>query len=357
MSLFQPDEQARSAISSGVTFRFADGVERSVQVPQGGVVLDAGLAAELPLLYQCRSGSCSSCVARLVSGPSHPHSGGHSALLKTEYESGLRLLCQTEAAGDCIYELNYDSTAGSMRTSKVRAFVDEIERIASNVVRLKLELAADDWAAFRPGQFFQIRVPGTDEYRSYSPSSTPGSLPVLEFLIRLLPGGVMSQWLSSQAKPDDILELEGPFGAFFLREELRGPHILVAGGTGLAPILSILDTLKGLPGRKPRVVLSFGCTDPEALFCLDTLDLRRQWMPTLETRVSVDRGAAGGLLQGNPVDALDTGSGIDPASVAYLCGPPRMIDAARARLEALGVHPDNIFAEQFVPSSAVGEEA
>lgn len=339
-------------MAGDVTFAFADGVERSVGVRQGETVLEAGLTSDLPLLFQCRSGSCSSCVAKLVAGKTRPHTAGHSALLRSEHEAGMRLLCQTEAVGDCRFELAYDSSAGAVRATKAKAFVDAIERVAANAVRLRLELAADNWVDFCPGQFFQISVPGTDgAVRSYSPASTAADLPKMEFLIRLLPGGVMSQWLTDEAHPDDVVELEGGYGAFFLREKARVPHIFVAGGTGLAPMLSMLDALRVQPGRKPPMLLSFGCTDPDALFGLDAIRLREQWMPTLRSRISVDRGATGDLLGGTPVDALRPEDVTDPGTVAYLCGPPPMIDAARARLEALGVQPDNIFAEQFIASS------
>ncbi|WP_327753194.1 ring-hydroxylating dioxygenase ferredoxin reductase family protein [Sphingobium sp. SJ10-10] len=341
------------ADAADVLFAFADGVERSVSVTAGDTILDAGLAAELPLLYQCRSGSCSSCIAKLVEGETR-QAAGHTTLLRSEYEAGMRLLCQTHAVGACRFEMGYDSEAGTVRATKANAFVDEVERIASNVVRLRLELAADNWVDFRPGQFFQISVPGIGAVRSYSPASTPKDLPRLEFLIRLLPGGVMSEWLTDRAKPDDVVEIEGAFGAFFLREKVRAPHILVAGGTGLAPMLSILDALREQSGRRPRMLLSFGCTDPDALFGLDAIMLREQWMPTFRSRISVDRGATGDLLGGTPVDALLPEDVSDPDTVAYLCGPPRMIEAAHARLEALGVKPENIFAEQFVPSETTG---
>jgi benzoate/toluate 1,2-dioxygenase reductase subunit len=344
------------ADAAEISFAFADGVERSVSTSPGETILDAGLAADLPLLYQCRSGSCSSCIARLVKGET-TQAAGHTTLLRSEYEAGYRLLCQTQAAEPCSFELGYDSEAGAVKARKAKAFVDEVERIASNVVRLRLELADDYWVDFRPGQFFQITVPGVGAVRSYSPASTPKDLPRMEFLIRLLPGGVMSQWLTEQANPDDVIDIEGAFGAFFLREKVRAPHILVAGGTGLAPMLSILDALREQSGRRPSMLLSFGCTDPDALFGLDAISLREQWMPNFRSRVSVDRGATGNLLLGNPVEALRQEDVTDPDTVAYLCGPPRMIDAAHARLEALGVKPENIFAEQFVPSETAGVSA
>ncbi|MDH4555605.1 2Fe-2S iron-sulfur cluster binding domain-containing protein [Pseudomonas sp. BN417] len=334
-----------------VTFNFADGVSRSLSVAGDASILDAALEAEIPLLYQCRSGSCSSCVAQLSEGEAHTRLGASSTLLASEYAAGQRLLCLCQAQSDCTFELGYGSEVGSSVAQQVHVFVDSVERIASNVMRLTVELADGDSLDFRPGQFMQIEVPGYGSVRSYSPSSTAAELPKLEFLIRLLPGGAMSSFLEEKAAAEDVLTLTGPYGAFFLREEKRrAPHIFVAGGTGLAPILSMIDAMRQGGGRKPPMLLSFGCANPDALFCLDDIELRQQWLPSLEARICVDREPREGLHHGSPVSALREGD-VTPDTVAYLCGPQPMIDAATARLIELGVDPGNIFAEQFVASN------
>jgi benzoate/toluate 1,2-dioxygenase reductase subunit len=336
---------------NNVTLSFRDGFATSVAVQQGESVLDAALAAGIPVLHQCRSGSCSSCMARLVDGRAGMRAGASSTLLRSEFEAGDRLLCLTEPETDCTFALNYESDAAAAGVIKAHAFVDSVEKVASNVVRVSLELAEGAWLDFRPGQFIQVRVPGTDITRSYSPSSTAADLPRIELLVRILEDGVMSKWLEERAKPDDVLEIEGPFGNFFLREKVPAPHIMVAGGTGLAPILSMIDTIRRKPGRKPPILLSFGCAAPDQLFCLDDIELRRHWLPSLATRISVDRGASGALLSGNPVDAIREADVNHADAVAYLCGPPRMIEAATQRLTSLGMRPDNIYAEQFAPSN------
>jgi benzoate/toluate 1,2-dioxygenase reductase subunit len=335
-----------------VTLNFADGVSRSFDVAAKSTILDAALAADVPLLYQCQSGSCSSCIAQLSEGDAVTRPGASSTLLASEYAAGQRLLCLCQAQSDCTFELGYSSEVGSSVAKEVNAFVDSVERIASNVVRLTLELADGDWLDFRPGQFVQIEVPGFGVVRSYSPSSTLSNLPKLELLIRLLPGGAMSSYLEERAQAEDVLTLSGPYGAFFLREEKRrAPHIFVAGGTGLAPILSMIDALHQGSGRKPPMLLSFGCATPDALFCLDDIELRQQWLPSLEARICVDREPELGMHQGSPVSALREGDVSSADTVAYLCGPQPMINAATTRLIELGVDPANIFSELFVASN------
>ena len=337
--------------ASAITLRFSDGVEQSLTVKSGEAILDVALAAGVPILNQCRSGSCTSCTARLIEGSAPMRPGGGCALSRSEREEGLRLLCQTEAESNCTFEIDYDSNIGGTATVKGHAFVDTVQQLAPDVVRLQLELADGFWLSFLPGQYVQVQVPGTHESRSYSIASSPDQLPKIELLIRLLPGGLMSEWLTEKASADDVIELEGPYGNFFLRDKVRAPHILVAGGTGLAPMMSIIDVLRAKPGRKPDILLSFGCTRGDRLFHQDALELRQLWLPTLEVRVSAEIGPVDlGVLIGNPVQAVVGEDISDVDTVAYLCGPPGMIHAARTHLEKLGIKQENIFAEQFVAS-------
>jgi benzoate/toluate 1,2-dioxygenase reductase subunit len=335
-----------------VTLNFSDGVTKIFSVPANKNILDVALESDMPLLYQCRSGSCSSCLCTLNEGETSTVEGASSTLLPSEYDLGHRLLCVSQAEADCSFDLAYGSEVGGTGAHDVNVFIDSVERIGANTVRLTVELAEGEYMEFRPGQFMQFSVPGVGALRSYSPSSTNQNHPKMEFLIRLIPGGVMSTYLDEQAEVDQVLTLSGPYGAFFLREEhKRAPHIFVAGGTGLAPILSMIDTLRQSSGLKPKMLLSFGCATPEALFSLDDIQLREQWLPTLETRICVSEGAQEGQYLGNPVSPLTEADVTDPNTVAYLCGPQPMIDAATTRLLELGVKAENIFAEQFVASN------
>lgn len=335
-----------------VSLSFSNGARYAVDVRVGQSVLDAALAADVPILNQCHSGSCSSCQATLLKGEAPMRADASSTLLPSEFKAGQRLLCLTQPRSDCHFSLSYDSDFATVKPVKARAFVDSVERVAHNVVRLTVELAEGDWIEFISGQFVQVTVPGVGSVRSYSPASTARELPRIVLLIRLLPGGAMSAYLTDRAQADDILALEGPFGSFFLREKVMAPHIFVAGGTGIAPILSIIDSIRHASGRRPPMLLSFGCARAEDLFCLDDIELRKQWLPGLRTRISVDRDATAPLLQGTPVDALKAEDVTDPDTVAYLCGPPPMVAAAITRLQQLGVRHDHIFAEQFTPTSA-----
>jgi benzoate/toluate 1,2-dioxygenase reductase subunit len=180
--------------------------------------------------------------------------------------------------------------------------------------------------------------------------STPRDLPKMEFLVRIIPGGVMSEYLRT-ARAGERLEVEGPLGAFILHPG-KGLHVFVAGGTGLAPILAMIDEIRRASGPKPKMLLSFGCASDKTFFYRDEIELRQWWVPQLSVRLSADRveDPASGLIQGTPVDALGAETISDPEAAAYLCGPPPMIEGARRRLAELGVSPERIYAERFVAS-------
>jgi len=249
-------------------------------------------------------------------------------------------------------EFSYPSTlldAGQPQAFKAKVF--GIRREASDVVRLTVRAPKKIPFEFEAGQFLRFRVPGSDEWRSYSMASSPMKPHEMDFLVRLIDGGRMSRWLVDDCEPGALIDAEGPFGSFFLRPA-RGKHIFIAGGTGLAPILSMIEALRYASGPKPDILVSFGCNSPDQLFALDALELYSQWLPSFEARVSLlEEGGPQKCRRGNPVDAITANDIGDAAhTVAYLCGPPAMIDAARRHLGSLGVPDNQIFNETFVAS-------
>ena len=360
--------EAHTGIESAgvpVTLRFEDGVEQRIVVARGEFVLDAALRQGVPLVYQCRSGICSTCVATVVEGDVAPTPGRAVALLTSEIAEGRRLLCISHAHTPSVIREHYPSTLIYQRDSRkvsrdesahgeaptMPAIVTAVEWPGATVGKLSLELADGADFDFQSGQYVRIRVPGTDQWRSYSMATTPRELPRLEFLVRIIPGGAMSEYLRTRARACDSLEVEGPRGAFVLRSR-RASHIFIAGGTGLAPILSLIDAMRRRSGPRPPSLLSFGCSTEQDFFYRDEIEIRQWWMPELRVRLSGGRNAnaASGLSRGNPVEALAADDIGDAETDAYLCGPPAMIEAARHRLVGLGVNPERIHAERFVAS-------
>ncbi|NEA28740.1 FAD-binding oxidoreductase [Actinomadura bangladeshensis] len=330
------------------TIRFEDGEDVAFPVPAGGSVLDAADGAGYFLASQCRAGSCGTCAATLTEGRTCDVPGRAQSLLPSERSAGTRLLCSTLLDGDATFEVPYPIGLVVDRPAKGRARVTSAERLSGTVTELALELVDPPETGFLAGQYARLKVPGTDEWRSYSMATCSAQLPEMRFCVKLIPGGAMTGYLEERCAPGDEIEMEYPLGAFTLRESAE-PHIFVAGGTGLAPVLAMLDELRTRRGPKPPVTLCFACQSENDLFYLDEIEMRGFWMPSLEARVAVTEGApdSPGVGTGTPVSLLGS-EPLAPESRAYVCGPPGMITAAVARLGELGVPPDRIHTEKFV---------
>ena len=345
-----------SEVSEGttITLKFRGGAEERIDVADGETVLAAAMRAGLPLVHQCQSGSCGTCIAHLVSGSTTTVPGRALALLPGEMEDGYRLTCSSRAAGGAVLEFDYPRSLLEGPGPRIlRARVDELDWVTRSVMRLGIEISDAAEFVFDAGQYVRIRVPQSDAWRSYSMASTAKDLPRMRFLVRYMEGGVVSEWLRDGCTVGDEIELEGPMGSFGLDTTDR-PQLMIAGGTGLAPILAMLDDLRATPGPTPPVLLCFGCNSPEDLFYEDELELRAFWMPTLTTRLAVMEASSAGaaISVGTSVSLIEDADLQSPDLTAYLCGPPAMVEAARAQLIEGGVAPERIRSERFRPSDA-----
>ena len=310
---------------------FEDGTEREIVGQPWQTVFQAAQAQGIELATDCREGVCATCKARCTEGEYDVGDASPEALTAEEEAAGLVLTCQMRPLGDCALRFPYpfSLTGGAVST---QATLTAVERIAEDTVRF--DLAPDRELPFLPGQYARIGVPGAGAERAFSFSRRDRA----EFHACLLPDGLMSNYLAARAKPGDRLDLSGPYGGFFLREPVR-PVLMVAGGTGLAPILAMLEALEG---RQPAAVL-FGAASAGRLFALDRLAAGG-------ARVSIaveEPGGGPSFHTGFVTDLIDPP---DTDIDAYVCGPPAMIDAARDRLRAVGVAEERIHCERFLPS-------
>ncbi|MFC5995386.1 FAD-binding oxidoreductase [Pseudonocardia hispaniensis] len=333
------------------SLRFSDGHVETVDVPSGCNVLKAALDAGIGLASQCQSGSCGTCVAQLRDGRTEPVPGRASALLDSEYREGGRLLCSTLLDSAAQFQLPYPSEVLFGEQPKVHvATVTELVPLSQIVVGLRVRIE-DRPLGFRAGQYARIRVPGTHEWRSYSMASPPDSGAELEFHVRLLPDGRFSSYLREGCTVGAQLEIDGPYGSFVVRPS-KDHHLFVAGGTGLAPILSMIDHLRESGSRRSPVTLCFACQTETALYYAEEVGLRTMWMPRMQARIAVTEPTTAGSWTGpigTPVSLIEPGD-VRERTTAYLCGPPGMIDAARRRLRELGLPADQIHSERFVSS-------
>lgn len=330
-----------SETSFPVTLLFADGLSSRLTVPRGARLIDAANDAGLHLLTDCSNGRCGTCTAQRVSGSVDLDDYDSAVLPDADRASGAVLPCVCRVNATCAIEFPYDSSeAMGDEPAPVNAEVAAIEFVASETIRLELKAPAA--LAFEPGQYVRITPAGTDFHRSYSMANVPGT-DRLQFFIRLVPGGSFSQWLAG-AKPGDSVALSTPHGAFFLREEDR-PRLFVAGGTGVAPFLSMMRAMAAQPTRQRTTVL-IGARTRAHLFGLDELKALGEQIDGVELRFAVEQDAGDGCHAGYATDLIPT-LDLDPSTRVYLCGPPPMVEAGRRAVETAGLQRSDVLCERF----------
>ncbi|WP_101339993.1 benzoate 1,2-dioxygenase electron transfer component BenC [Cereibacter azotoformans] len=332
-----------------IALNFEDGVTRFVDCKPGEKVLDAAFRNRINLPMDCSDGVCGTCKCRAESGA---YELGEDyiddALTGDEAAEGLVLTCQMVPSSDCV--LSVPTTSLACKTGQ-KSFATTVTRIEPHHdAAVVLELAADEAAeapAFLPGQYVSIDVPGSGGHRSYSFSSAPGER-ALSFLIKKIPGGLMGSWLD-RAKPGDRLTLTGPMGSFYLRDG-NGPLLFLAGGTGLAPFLSMLEVL-AQAGSRRQIHLIYGVTRDLDLVLVDQVAAHARRLPnftfaTVVADPASDHPRKGWVTQHMPGEML-----AGPAADVYLCGPPPMVDAVRRYLDETGIEPASFHYEKFTANA------
>jgi benzoate/toluate 1,2-dioxygenase reductase subunit len=269
------------------------------------------------------------------------------SLTQEEMANGEVLTCVAGAATDVTVALPYER--GSLITPRPFTLkVERITRLCDSVVQLVAKSAARSAPTFLPGQYVNLRIPGTGHWRSYSMANAPSGDGMSEFLIRILPDGEMSRYLTSHAAVGDTIEAKGPFGTFYHRAGANRV-VMIAGGTGVAPMASMLRTLAARQEHR-EVLLCFGVTRTEDLFYIDELRAAGSQLARFDLRVAVMSGSDHPYVSGTAVDLIapDDVAGSD----FYLCGPPAMTDRAHDALSGMTPSAARIFVERFVP---VGE--
>jgi benzoate/toluate 1,2-dioxygenase reductase subunit len=323
---------------------FQDGAELSLAVESGQTLLEGALAVDAPLRYDCCSGSCGSCVVQCLDGATEVDTAGKLPVTADELAQGLRPACLTRLSTDAVFELPYRLHSPPASPSKHTAELVSLERVAPSVAVLILKLDRPEGFVFHSGQYLRLAAPGIGEARAYSIASTAVDLPFVELMIRLVSDGKMARWVQETAKVGDRLKLQGPLGAFSI-DDRASRHVFVAGGTGLAPVLSMIRSLRG---RTQPALLCFGCTRREELFYEKELLALAAEMPELEVRIAVMEGAGAEFRIGTAVSLLQA-TDLNASTACYLCGPPGMVNAARKALQEHGVPASAIRAERFQP--------
>jgi NAD(P)H-flavin reductase/ferredoxin len=315
-------------------------------------LLDGCIQIGLPVPYNCRSGECGECMARLASGRVQELPGADPAVFTDAHRAqGNILTCMCFPLSDIVLDLPLlETETTSIRPTSFNTLVARVELMTPTIYGITVETP---WPIeFHAGQCFEWVVPGITPNRTFSAANRPGR-DIIEFHVRVYPNGKIGKFVS-ETSSGSVLQLHGPFGHFGLSANDWRPAVCVAGGTGLAPMMSVLDKTFAARDKRP-IHLLHGARTQHELYCLDTL---QQWVKTHPTftftpvlsdePANSDWSGPRGLVTDVTMENLGDVFGLE----AYVCGPPGMIDAAVAGLQKAGVLESDIRTDRFVQAKS-----
>lgn len=341
-------------MSYTIALNFEDGVSRFITCKAGETVLDAAYRQKINLPMDCSDGVCGTCKGQCEQGAFDMGDDYlEEALSEEEEAEGKVLTCQMVPSSDCVIQVPVASTLCKTQVGEFTGRMARVEQLSEDSIELAVDLDDDTELTFLPGQYINIQVPGSEETRSYSFSSRPGDK-CASFLIRNVPDGLMSGYLTGAAKPGERLTMTGPLGSFYLREVKR-PLLMLAGGTGLAPFLSMLKLLEEKGCDQP-VHMIYGVSRDDHLVKLSELEIFAETLPEFSyTTVVADEASQhprkGYVTHHMAPEVLHDGD-VD----VYLCGPPPMVDAVLKHFREQDFTPASFHYEKFAPSLTPASE-
>jgi CDP-4-dehydro-6-deoxyglucose reductase len=311
-------------------------------------LLDAALRHGLTLPYGCKDGACGACKGKVVDGTVDHGKAQPHALKDDEKAAGLTLYCCATAHSDLVIECKQMTSANDIPVKTLPSRIEKLEKLAPDVIEMHLRLPASERLQFWAGQYIDILLKDGKK-RSFSLANAPHDDSVLQLHIRHVPGGLFTDQVFSSMKVRDILRFNGPHGSFYLREESKKPMILVAGGTGFAPIKAIVEHAIAEECQRP-IFIYWGA---KARVDLYQNALPEQWaathanityVPVLSEPAAGDawQGRTGFVHQAVLADFPDL-SGYQ----VYACGAPVMIDVAKRDFMTQGLPEEEFFADAF----------
>jgi CDP-4-dehydro-6-deoxyglucose reductase len=322
---------------------------RGFEVARDEAVLPAAIRQGVGLPYGCRDGACGSCKSRLLEGRVIHGAHQQKALSVAEEEAGWILTCCATPQTDLVVEARTVAGAGEFVVQKMPARVATITKPAPDVAVLTLQLPANVQLKYHAGQYVEF-ILRDGSRRSYSMASAPHrAADGLELHLRHMPGGKFTDHVFGAMKEKDILRMEGPFGSFFLRESAK-PIVLLASGTGFAPIKAIIEHMQ-FKGIARDAVLYWGCRSQADLYQHDWALEAAAAMPNLRyvpvlSEPRPDDGWSGrtGFVHQAVMADLPDLSGHE----VYACGAPVMVDSAQRDFSArCGLPAEAFYADSF----------
>jgi CDP-4-dehydro-6-deoxyglucose reductase len=319
-------------------------------------VLSAAMRAGVGLPYGCKNGACCSCKGKVVSGSITHRPHQRRALTEEEEAAGMSLFCCAVPQSDLVLQAREVAGSGDFPVKKMPSRVSTMEKMAPDVMVISLQLPANETLEYRAGQYIEFLL-RDGKRRSYSMASAPGAGPVT-LHIRHMPGGLFTDQVFGTMKERDILRFEGPLGTFFVREDSEKPMVLLASGTGFAPIKAIVEQMKASDSAR-QMVLYWGGRRPQDLY-MDALC--RQWaeempnfryVPVVSDAQPEDSWSGRtGYVHRAVVEDLPDMSGYQ----VYACGAPIVVESAKREfVQQCQLPEDEFYADAFTTEADLAQ--
>ena len=327
-------------------------LNRTVECREDQNILDACLRQGVWLPHACTHGTCATCKVQILEGDVEHNDASAFALMDFERTEGKALICTATPQSDVTLEADVDVEEG-VAFYPVRDFagtVRIIEDCARETRRVVIDLDHD--IDFNPGQYVQVTIPGEDVNRSWSVASPPGEPGAIELNIRRTPGGLGTDgWVFKSLAAGDSVQIAGPYGRFFFREHRAQPVVLIGGGTGLAPLKSMVRHVLEV-GLAQRLYLYHGSRTSADLYDVAFFrDLEAKYPDQFTYRPCLSDEEAEGTAHGLVTDVVAADFPTLKGHVAYLCGPPAMVEACLKMLMKKRLFPRDTYREDFFDSS------
>lgn len=337
---------------------FADGKTFFIDVQDHELLLDAAVRQGITLPLDCREGVCATCQGRCDSGQYEQDYVDEDALTEQDLKDRKILACQTRLKSNAAFYFDHASTfCQAGEALKVQATVTALEWVSDETVILKLDASQySQPIRFLAGQYARIYVPETGLYRAYSFAHAPTEDNQLQFLIRYLADGLMGQFLKSYCQVGQTVELEVPFGSFYLREAAPEKALyFIAGGTGLSAFLAMLDQISA----SHRTIHLYYAVRHESHLCeQERIAAYKEKFPNLVYYPVISRPTDHWQgLQGYVQDHLAPDQLKANAFDMYVCGPPALVEALKAHLTENQIENCHFYSEKFIAATGQLEAA
>lgn len=336
-------------MSYQIALNFEDGVTRFIEATGHETVADAAYRQGINIPLDCRDGACGTCKCKAESGRYDLGDNFiEDALSEDEVAEGYVLTCQMRAESDCVIRIPASSQLCKTEQASFEAAISDVRQLSASTIALSIKGEALGRLAFLPGQYVNLKVPGSEQSRAYSFSSLQKNGEV-SFLIRNVPGGLMSSFLTNLAKAGDSMTLAGPLGSFYLRP-IQRPLLLLAGGTGLAPFTAMLEKIAEQGSEHP-LHLIYGVTNDFDLVELDRLQALAARIPNFTFSACVANPDSQYPQKGYVTQHIEPRHLNDGDVDVYLCGPPPMVEAVSQYVREQGITPANFYYEKFAAAA------